>query len=81
VMNIGDTYTSGPREAAFVVNELIRPNAVIASDANEAATDKGEVIAGTRTETFMRAAKVPVYVPLSGYAMEFDANAKCTKGC
>jgi len=29
----------------------------------------------------MRAAKVPVYVPLSGYAMEFDANAKCTKGC
>ena len=81
VMNIGDTYTSGPREAAFVVNELIRPNAVIASHANEAATDKGEVIAGTRTETFMRAAKVPVYVPLSGYAMEFDANAKCTKGC
>ena len=30
VMNIGDTFTTGPREAAYVVNELVEPKAVIA---------------------------------------------------
>ena len=28
VMNIGDTFTTGPEEAAFVVNELVQPAAV-----------------------------------------------------
>lgn len=81
VMNIGDTYTNGPREAAFVVNELIKPNSVIASHANEAATKSGKVIAGTRTDTFIKASKVPVYVPLSGRTMEFDKEGMCVKGC
>jgi len=31
VINIGDTFTTGPAEAAWVVNEMIRPNAVIVS--------------------------------------------------
>ncbi|MDH5396235.1 MAG: MBL fold metallo-hydrolase, partial [Gammaproteobacteria bacterium] len=30
VMNIGDTYTTGPKEAAYVINKLIKPRAVIA---------------------------------------------------
>lgn len=81
VMNIGDTYTTGPKEAAFVVNELVKPNAVIASHANEAATEKGKVISGTRTDIFMKASKVPVYIPLSGKTMQFNANGKCVKGC
>lgn len=81
VMNIGDTYTTGPKEAAFVINELIKPNAVIASHANEAATKNGKVVAGTRTETFINATKVPVYVPLSGRTMEFNQQGKCVKGC
>lgn len=81
VMNIGDTYTNGPREAAFVVNELIKPNSVIASHANEAATKGGKLIPGTRTETFIKASKAPVYVPLSGKTMEFDKEGKCVKGC
>jgi len=81
VMNIGDTYTTGPKEAAYVVNALTRPNTVIASHANEAATSNGKVMAGTRTDTFMRAAKVPVYLPLSGRTMEFDARGTCAKGC
>lgn len=81
VMNIGDTFTTGPTEAAYVVNELIRPNAVIASHANEVATDKGKVIAGTRTATFSKASKVPVYIPLSGRTMSFDDNGKCRAGC
>ena len=81
VMNIGDTFTTGPTEAAFVINELIKPSAVIASHANEVATKGGKVIAGTKTETFMKATKVPVYVPLSGRTMTFDNSGKCVSGC
>jgi L-ascorbate metabolism protein UlaG (beta-lactamase superfamily) len=81
VMNIGDTYTTGPKEAAFVVNELVKPNAVIASHANEAATKNGKVIAGTRSDVFMRATKVPVYLPLSGRTMQFNAKGLCVSGC
>jgi L-ascorbate metabolism protein UlaG (beta-lactamase superfamily) len=81
VMNIGDTYTTGPKEAAFVVNEMVEPKAVIASHANEAATNNGKVIAGTRTETFIKASKVPVHLPLSGRTMHFNAKGRCVKGC
>ena len=81
VINIGDTYTLGPGEAAFVVNNLIRPNAVIASHANEVATKAGKVIAGTRTATFIKKSQVPVYVPLSGRTMEFSSNGKCVLAC
>lgn len=81
VMNIGDTYTNGPIEAAFVVNKLIKPNAVIASHANEAATKAGKVMSGTRTATFIKASQKPVHVPLSGRTMFFDHLAKCVKGC
>jgi len=81
VMNIGDTYTTGPTEAAYVINELIKPAAVIASHANEEATRNGKVLAGTRTEIFIKASKVPVYVPLSGKTMSFDNSGKCVSGC
>jgi L-ascorbate metabolism protein UlaG (beta-lactamase superfamily) len=81
VINIGDIFTTGPKEAAFVVNELIKPSAVIASHANEVATKGGKVIAGTRTETFIKATRVPVHVPLSGRTMEFDAGGQCVAGC
>ena len=81
VMNIGDTYTTGPTEAAFVINELVKPNAVIPSHANEVATKDGKVIAGTRTDAFIKATKVPVHLPLSGRTMAFDQNGACVTGC
>ncbi len=81
VMNIGDGFTTGPKEAAYVMNDLVKPNTVIASHANEVGTKDGKVIPGTKTDTFIKAVKVPVHVPLSGKTMEFDANAKCTAGC
>jgi len=81
VMNIGDTYTTGPKEAAYVINELIKPNAVIPSHANEAATLSGKVISGTRTDTFIKATRVPVHLPLSGKTMAFNHDAKCMRGC
>jgi len=81
VMNIGDTFTTEPREAAYVINSLVKPNAVIASHANEEATRAGKVIEGSRTDLFIKTAKVPVHVPLSGRTMAFDANAECVEGC
>jgi L-ascorbate metabolism protein UlaG (beta-lactamase superfamily) len=81
VINIGDVFTTGPAEAAYVIDELVKPNSVIASHANEVATKGGQVIAGTRTDTFMRAVKVPAYVPLSGKTMSFDGAGKCASGC
>ncbi len=81
VMNIGDTFTTGPSEAAYVINDLVRPNSVILSHVNEVATKGGKVLPGTRTETFLKAVKVPAHVPLSGRTMEFDGGGKCVAGC
>lgn len=81
VMNIGDTFTTGPKEAAYVINELIKPASVIASHANETATMDGKVIAGSKTDTFVKSTKAQVYIPLSGRTMEFDGSGNCVAGC
>ena len=81
VMNMGDGFTTGPAEAAYVINELVKPASVIASHANEVGTVGGKVRPGSKTEAFIKASKVPVHVPLSGKTMEFDAAGKCTAGC
>ena len=38
VMNIGDGFTTGPVEAAYVINDLVKPASVIPSHANEVGT-------------------------------------------
>ncbi len=81
VMNIGDTFTTGPAEAAWVVNKLVKPKSVIASHANQPSTSGGKVIDGTRVAQFSKLAKVPVHVPLSGRTMSFDKSGKCVGGC
>lgn len=81
VMNIGDVFTTGPTEAAYVINDLVKPASVIPSHANEVATNGGKVVAGSRTDTFIKAVKVPAHLPLSGRTMEFDKNGKCRAGC
>ncbi len=81
VINIGDVFTTGPKEAAYVIDEMVKPKEVIMSHANEVATEGGKVLPGTRTETFIKTVKVPAHVPLSGKTMEFDGSGKCTAGC
>jgi L-ascorbate metabolism protein UlaG (beta-lactamase superfamily) len=81
VMNIGDGFTTGPAEAAYVINDLVKPASVIASHANEVGTVSGKVRPGSKTEAFIKAVKLPVHVPLSGKTMEFDGAGKCTAGC
>lgn len=82
VMNIGDGFTTGPAEAAYVINDLVRPATVIPSHANEAGTTGGKVRPGSKTEAFVKAVNgAAVVVPLSGRTMEFDGAGKCTAGC
>jgi L-ascorbate metabolism protein UlaG (beta-lactamase superfamily) len=81
VINIGGTFTTGPTEAAFVINMMVQPNAVIVSHANEAVTEHGRLLSGTKTEIFRKAVKVPMHLPLSGRSMEFNGSAKCVTGC
>jgi L-ascorbate metabolism protein UlaG (beta-lactamase superfamily) len=84
VINIGDIFTTGPEEAAFAVNELLEPRAVIPEHANEVATSGGLAIPGTKTARFMElvsSRRRRVYLPLSGHTMEFDSEANCVAGC
>ena len=81
VINIGDAFTTGPEEAAYAMNHLVRPKAVIPSHANEVATTGGTVIPGTRTAQFLSLIDMPGYVPLSGRTMEFDGAGRCVAGC
>jgi L-ascorbate metabolism protein UlaG (beta-lactamase superfamily) len=81
VINIGDVFTTGPAEAAYVISDLVKPNEVIVSHANEVATKGGKLQPGTRTETFIKKVSIPVHVPLSGGTMAFDGNGKCVSGC
>ncbi len=81
VMNMGDGFSTGPLEAAYVMNDLVKPASVIASHANEVGTVGGKVRPGSKTEAFMKATKAPVHIPLSGKTMEFSSAGICTAGC
>ncbi len=81
VINIGDTFTTGPAEAAHVVDKLVGAKTVIPSHANEVATQAGKVISGTRTEKFINTVKAKVHLPLSDATLSFDGAGKCVSGC
>jgi L-ascorbate metabolism protein UlaG (beta-lactamase superfamily) len=80
VVNMGYTFTMGPDEAAWAVNNLIQPKSVIPSHSNEAATSGGALIPGSKTASFVSQVVpgIGVHVPLSGEIMEFNANGVCT---
>jgi L-ascorbate metabolism protein UlaG (beta-lactamase superfamily) len=81
VINTG-AFAMQSHQAAYAVNELIQPNAVIPSHANEAATVGGKVRPESRTKQFMDLVKGrAVHLPLSGKTMEFDGNGRCAAGC
>ncbi len=81
VVNMG-AFAMQSEEAAFAVNELIQPNAVIPSHANEEATIGGKVRPESKTKQLIDLVKGrPVHLPLSGKTMEFNGEAKCVAGC
>jgi L-ascorbate metabolism protein UlaG (beta-lactamase superfamily) len=81
IVNIGDVFTSGPEAAAFEMNSLVHPKAVIPSHVNEIATSGGKVIPGTKTARFLSLIEMRGHVPLSGRTMAFDREAHCIVGC
>jgi len=81
LLNLGPNAVTG-FSAAYAVNELIKPAAVIATHVNEAATSGGKVRPTSRTAAFMNLVRGrPVYLALSGKTMEFDGDARCVAGC
>ena len=81
VMNIGDTFTTGPKEAAWVLNNLIEPRSIIASHANQPSTSGGKINKGTRLALFKKLTRAKVHVPLSGRTMSFNDKGECIDGC
>ena len=81
VMNFGPNAITSDA-AAYAINELVQPAAVIVSHPNEGVTSGGKLRDGTRTKQFISRVKGrPVYLALSGRTMEFDGAAKCVSGC
>lgn len=83
IMNMSDVNTMGPEEAAWAVNELIKPKVAMPSHANEQSTKGGKLVPGSRAEKFVKGVdrSIKVHLTLSGRTMEFDGKAKCVKGC
>jgi L-ascorbate metabolism protein UlaG (beta-lactamase superfamily) len=83
IINAGDLYTSGPKEARIFhqpTDQAQRGHTP--QHMNEEATKGGKLIPGTKTAKFVSLVKgIPVHLPLSGRTMEFDANVKCVSGC
>ncbi|MBI2208986.1 MAG: MBL fold metallo-hydrolase [Deltaproteobacteria bacterium] len=85
VVHGGDLFTMGPDEAAFAVNQLIKPRSVIPEHFNQVSTTTtGAVNAGTRLERFINLltgqSQSRVVVPLSGATFEFDGAGNCVAG-
>lgn len=82
VINMSDTVTFGPDEAAFAISSLLMPATVVPSHTNEQSTSGGAVVPGTRVDRLIRQLprKTAVVLPLSGVTYEFDQNGRCV-GC
>lgn len=81
VLNLG-AATMPSQEAAFAINSMIQPAAVIPSHASEGATMNGHLKPDSRTKEFADLiTRRAVHVPLSGKTMEFDGRARCVAGC
>ena len=81
VINMSDQVTFGPREAAFVTRELVRPRTVMPSHVNEAATSGGQIVAGTRVALFQSLLRrdVALVLPLSDVTRAFDGEGRCVE--
>jgi L-ascorbate metabolism protein UlaG (beta-lactamase superfamily) len=82
VVNMSDTATMGPNEAAFMIDQLVRPRTVMPSHVNEQATSGGAIRSGTRVDLFNSLVRsfVDVVVPVSDVVRSFDGSGRCI-GC
>ncbi len=81
LMNMGQNAI-WPESAAYAINDLIRPAAVIVTHPNEWVTSGGIVRPNTRTRQFMDLVKSrPVHLAISGRTLQFDGAGSCMAGC
>jgi L-ascorbate metabolism protein UlaG (beta-lactamase superfamily) len=82
VLNMSDTATLGPNEAAYAIKALVRPRTVMPTHVNEQATADGAIRAGTRVDAFTVLVRdyVDVVVALSDVTRTFDGSGRCV-GC
>jgi L-ascorbate metabolism protein UlaG (beta-lactamase superfamily) len=82
VLNMSDTATLGPTEAAFVIRALIRPRTVMVTHVNEQATNGGAIAPGTRVDRFSALTRglVDLVLPISDITRTFDGSGRCV-GC
>ena len=82
VLNMSDTATLGPEEAAFVIKTLVRPRVVMPTHVNEQATAGGAIRSGTRVDLFTLLVRdvVDVVVPVSDVTRTVDGAGRCI-GC
>ena len=81
VMNFGPNAITS-EAAAYAMNDLVQPAAIIASHPNEGVTSDGKVLPNTRMQQFINMVKGrPVYPALSGRTMEFAGDGSCVTGC
>jgi L-ascorbate metabolism protein UlaG (beta-lactamase superfamily) len=82
IVHGGDLFTMGPDEAAFAVNELIKPRSVIPEHFDQVSTNGGKVNPGTRLERFIQQlkgqARTRVVVPFSGKSISCDGQGNCS---
>ena len=80
VMNFGTNAITSDL-AAYAINELVRPAAVIVSHPNEGVTTGGVLRPNTRIKTFVDQVKGRlVYLAISGRTLEFDGSGTCMAG-
>ena len=67
---------------AHVINELVRPQSVILTHVNEAATEGGKLRPLSRTAAIIKEVKrATPHLAISGRTMEFDGGGRCVAGC
>ena len=68
--------------SAHAINELVRPESVIFTHVNEAATEGGKLRPLARTAAIVKEVKrATVHLAISGRTMEFDGRGRCVAGC
>jgi hypothetical protein len=81
VLNLGlsaITMASG----AYIANDIVKPQTVVITHPNEAATQGGKARPGSRTDQISGLLKGrDVVLAVSGRTIEFDGQGKCVAGC
>jgi L-ascorbate metabolism protein UlaG (beta-lactamase superfamily) len=68
--------------SAHAISDLVRPESVILTHVNEAATEGGKLRPLSRTAAIVKEVKrATPHLAISGRTMEFDGRGRCVSGC